>query len=149
MDLTDILLSLHILAVAVWFGGSVMNGIINMKVMAAQDLHAAAVLARSEVKLGLHVYMPASIITLLTGVGLVVEGSFDWGAPWISLGFLTVIAAAVLGPVKFMPLSERLATALEGKDVPAAEAAGKELRMWSMVTTGLLLVTIVAMVWKP
>ena len=68
----NVLLIVHIAAIAVWFGGSIMNGVINAKIAGTNDMSAKATLARSEVNLGTQVYMPVAILTLLTGIGLVV-----------------------------------------------------------------------------
>lgn len=149
MDLQAILLVIHIGAMAVWFGGSIMNGVLNMGVEASGSVEANAKLARVGTGLGTKFYMPASILTLLSGVGLVLNGDFSFGDPWISFGFLVVIVAAVLGPTKFMPLSERIAEGYESGDVAAAQAAGKQIAMWSAINTGLLFIAIVLMVWKP
>ncbi len=150
-QVTELLLVVHIVAIAIWFGGSVMNAIINMSVMKLGRQEANAGLARAETGLGMKVYMPASILTLLSGIGLVLvsDDLYGFGDPWISFGFLVVIVAAVLGPVKFQPLSEAIAEGYESGDVPAAEAAVKEIKVWSAVNSGLLLLAIIAMVVKP
>lgn len=147
----DLLLIVHIVAVALWLGGSVMNGVINAKVATAGSVEASAKLARAEVNLGMVFYMPVAIITLLSGVGLVLNsgGAFGFGDPWVSFGFLAVIVAAILGPTRFLPLSEAIATGYESGDVPAAEAAVKQITMWSTINTLLLVVAIVLMVVKP
>ena len=114
----NVLLIVHIAAIAVWFGGSIMNGVINAKIAGTNDMSAKATLARSEVNLGTQVYMPVAILTLLTGIGLVVVGDFQFESIWVSFGFLAIIVSAVLGPVKFKPLSEQIAA---GYDVELLE----------------------------
>ena len=145
----NVLLIVHIAAIAVWFGGSIMNGVINAKIAGTSDMSAKATLARSEVNLGTQVYMPVAILTLLTGIGLVVVGDFQFESIWVSFGFLAIIVSAVLGPVKFKPLSEQIAAGYEGGEVAAAEGASKQIAMWSTVNTLLLFVAIVLMVIKP
>ena len=145
----NVLLIVHIAAIAVWFGGSIMNGVINAKIAGTNDMSAKATLARSEVNLGTQVYMPVAVLTLLSGIGLVVVGDFQFESIWVSFGFLAIIVSAVLGPVKFKPLSERIAVGYEGGDVAAAEAATKQITMWSSINTALLFIAIVLMVIKP
>lgn len=144
-----VLLAVHVLAMALWLGGSIMNGVINMNVMKQGSTEGSATLARAEAKLGMTFYMPMSILTLLSGIGLVVNGDFDWGAPWISVGFLTVIVAAILGPVKFQPLTDRMIAEYEAGDAAAGAATGMEIGKWSSITTILLVVSVILMVWKP
>lgn len=145
----EILLIVHILSMALWFGGSVFNGMINMKVVSLGNNEGNATLAKAQKNTGMTFYMPMSILTLLSGVGLVLNGDFDWGSPWISFGFLTVIVAAVLGPVKFQPLTDKMIELHEAGDHEGATAAGMQIGNWSMLSTGLLLISIVLMVIKP
>lgn len=148
----DALLAIHILAVCLWFGGSIMNGVLNANVMKQNDAAAAAGLARAEAKLGVTFYMPMAVITLLSGLLLVfaVDGApWSLGDPWISLGFLTIIVAAVMGPVKFQPLTDKMIAAYEAGQPEEGKRLGMEIGKFSSITTGLLFLSIVAMVWKP
>ncbi len=148
----DVLLTIHILAMALWLGGSIMNGVLNMNVMKLDDAQASAGLAKAEAKLGMTFYMPMSILTLLSGIGLLVavDGTpYGFADPWVSFGFLTVIVAAVMGPVKFQPLTDRMIAEYEAGDSAAGKATGMEIGKWSSITTGLLLLTVILMVVKP
>lgn len=147
----DVLLSIHIIAVALWLGGSVMNGVVNAKLAATGDVAANARLARVETNLGQQFYMPASILTLLSGIGLVLvsDGAYSFGDLWVSIGFLSIIVAAVLGPVKFLPLSREIADAYEAGEVERAGAASQKIAMWSTVNTALIVIALVLMVYKP
>lgn len=147
----DVLLSIHIIAVALWLGGSVMNGVVNAKLAATGDIAANARLARVETNLGQQFYMPASILTLLSGIGLVLvsDGAYSFGDLWVSVGFLSIIVAAVLGPVKFLPLSREIADAYEAGEAERAGAASQQIAMWSTVNTVLIVVALVLMVYKP
>ncbi len=146
----EVLLSIHIIAVALWLGGSVMNGVINAKLAATGDVAANARLARVETTLGQQFYMPAAILTLLSGVGLVLlSDAWTFGEVWVSVGFLSIIVAAVLGPVKFLPLSREIAEAYEAGDGARAATASSQIAMWSTVNTLLIVVALVLMVYKP
>ncbi len=48
----DTLLILHIVAVSLWLGGSVMNGLLNARLASTGNLPAQAALARVEESLG-------------------------------------------------------------------------------------------------
>lgn len=144
-----VLLTVHIIAVALWLGGSVMNGFINAKVASQEDAHVNAGVARVETSLGLQFYMPMAILTLLTGIGLVLNSdAYSFGSVFVGFGFLSIIVAAVLGPTKFQPLSDRIAAAYEAGDVPAARAASREIAMWSTINTALILLALVLMVYR-
>ncbi len=148
----DLLLSIHVIAIALWFGGAVMIGLLNMGVMKAGRVDAQAVLARVESGLGLKWFMPMAVTTLVTGILLIVavDGSpYEFSDLFVSVGFLAIIVSAILGPTKFEPLGRKIADSIEAGDQAAAEAAAKEIRMWSISQEILLLVTIVLMVVKP
>lgn len=145
----NVLLIIHILAVSLWLGGSVMNGVLNMKVEATGNTAANAGLARAETTLGLQFYMPMAVLTLLSGIGLVLgNDAYSFGSLFVSFGFLAIIVAAALGPLKFQPLSDRIADAWEAGDVATAQAATKEIAMWSAVNTGLIVVALILMVLR-
>ncbi len=147
----DILLIVHIISIALWLGGSIMNGVINMNVMKQNSLDGSLALARAEAKLGLTFYMPMSILAFVTGIALVVtsDGVFSMGDPWVSFGMLTVIVAAVLGPVKLQPLTDKMIAQYEAGDLAAGTAAGMEIGKWSTITTALLVISTILMVVKP
>lgn len=145
------MLIIHILAVALWLGGSVMNGVINAKIAKSDDVGAKAALAKSEVSLGTQFYMPAAIVTLLSGIVLVLvsDGAYDFASIWVTVGVLSIIVAAVLGPVKFLPLSRQIADGYASGDTASAEAAVKQITMWSSLNTGLIALALILMVIKP
>lgn len=145
----DALLIVHIIAVSLWLGGSVMNGLLNAKLAAAGTVEANAYLARAETKLGMQFYMPMGVLTLLTGVGLVLDSdTYSFSDPFVSMGFLAIIVAAALGPLKFEPLSEKIASAYEAGDATAAQESTKQIAMWSAIDTLLIVVALAMMVLK-
>lgn len=146
----DTLLIIHIVAVSLWLGGSVMNGLLNVRLASTGNLSAQAVLARVEENLGTTFYAPVAILTLLTGIGLVLgDEAYSFGDVFVSAGFLAIIVAAVLGPTKFTPLGERMAEAFEAGDAEAGQAASREISRWSALDVGLILIALALMVIKP
>lgn len=146
----DALLIIHIIAVSLWLGGSVMNGLLNARLAATGNMPAQAALARIEAKLGTIFYAPAAILTLLTGVGLVLGNeTYSFGDVFVSAGFLAIIVAAVLGPTKFEPLGQRIAEAYEAGDAAAGQAASREIALWSALDVGLIVLALALMVIKP
>jgi uncharacterized membrane protein len=149
--MSNVLLIIHILAVCLWLGGSIMNGIMNAGVMKTGDANTLATTFRAQAKTGLTFYMPMSILTLLTGIGLVVtsDGLFSMGDPWVSFGFLTVIVAAVLGPVKLQPLTDKAIEQFEAGDLAGGKKSAMDIGKFSSITTGLLAIAVILMVAKP
>ena len=146
----DALLIVHLVAVSLWLGGSVMNGLLNARLASTGNLPAQAALARVEENLGTTFYAPVAILTLLSGVGLVLGNDvFSFGDVFVSVGFLAIIVAAVLGPTKFQPLGARMAEAYEAGDAEAGRVASREIAMWSALDVGLILLALALMVIKP
>lgn len=144
------LLIIHIVAVSLWLGGSVMNGLLNARLASTGDMRAQAALARVEANLGTIFYAPVAILTLLTGVGLVLgDDAYSFGDVFVSAGFLAIIVAAVLGPTRFQPLGEQIAEAYEAGDAETGQAAAGKIAMWSALNVVLILVALVLMVVKP
>ncbi len=146
----DLLLIIHIVSIALWLGGGIMTGLVNQLVAGQASIEASARLARAETRLGRIFYMPLGILTLLSGIGLVLASdAYSFADPFVGIGFLAILVAAVLGPVKFEPIGERIAAGYESGDTTAALVAVKEMRLWSTVDMGLILIAIVFMVVKP
>lgn len=146
----EVLLIIHLVAVSLWLGGSVMHGVITTRMASSGSLEARTHLARIGTMLGTTFYMPMAVLTLLSGIGLVLLGdAYSFGDLFVSVGFLAIIVAAVLGPVKFKPLSERVVEAYAAGDEAGGDAASRQIMTWSTVNTTLILVALVLMVLKP
>lgn len=146
MDLTDILLIVHIAAAGTWFGANVMQAVAP-PMMAKQGVEAVAAWYRVGANLSKSLYMPAAILLVVTGVWMVLRiDAFGFGTRFVTIGFGMVVLGAILGIVVFTPGGEAAAQAVESGDQGRIKATTAKLTTWGTVDTLLILFTIGVMV---
>jgi uncharacterized membrane protein len=141
----DAVLVIHVLAAATWFGANVTQVVVTPR-MERVGGAAAAEWMRSTVLMGTRLYTPAAILSLITGIVLVLDRDYSFGSLFVTLGFITVIVGAVVGIRVFGPVGEERAAAYDSGDQSGIERTGNKLRMFGLLDTVLLVVTITAMV---
>lgn len=143
-----VLLFIHILAAAAWFGTNVVQAVLNRRMADEPDAVAAKWL-RATVLFGTRIYTPAAVLLLITGVWMVIiNPAYGFGAGFVTIGFAMVIVGAVLGARVFGPVGEQAAELREQGETDAAQPLYQRLQAFGLVDTTLLTVTIAAMVWR-
>ena len=143
----ETLLTLHILAAGTWLGANVLQFIVTPQAQKAGGTIAAS-WHRTAVGLGKTLYMPAAIIALVTGFGLLNAGTndFSMGDPFVSIGFLVIIVGTVMGMAFLAPQGRKAADARENGDDAAAADAEKKILAAAILDTVLIVVAFAAMV---
>jgi len=139
---------IHILAVIVWLGASVAFTVMSARLARRQDLAGAALLGEQGEALGKILFMPASIVTLLAGIGMVLASDLSFGDLWITIGFAGIIVS-VLGAVPITKLTERIKAAAGEGDVATVGTLQGRLQRVGLIDQAVLLVVVWAMVYKP
>jgi uncharacterized membrane protein len=93
----ELWLFLHISAVAVWLGGAVVAQVLGGLAKSSGDPARSAAFGRDMARVGPWVFMPASLVVLVTGVLLVQDGNWDWGEWFVILGLLGWAVVAFTG----------------------------------------------------
>lgn len=112
MDLASLLKFLHISAALIWVGGGfvmVIGGIARARSAAPEDQMAHI---RTVAFLGTRLFMPASIITLASGVALLFAAGWGW-QPFTVLGLAGIIFTAAFGALVLGPSCEKAAQTAE------------------------------------
>lgn len=146
----DTLLTIHILAAASWFGANMVQLLVTPRVGGREPAVAAA-WHRATVGFARFLYMPASIVVLITGVLLVTavdDSPYEMSDAFVSVGFLAVVIGAVLGMGFFAPQGRRAADAYDSGDGATAADLERRIGLVGLVDTVVIAVTVVAMVSK-
>lgn len=146
----ELFLWLHITMAVVWVGGGIMLQALALRVIAASDPVRMAAFSRDVEFIGLRLFTPASLLLLLTGVGLVLNGNWDWGEPFVSIGLLVWLLSFLTGILYLGPEGGRIARAIEagGPASPEAQRRIGNILRYSRVELVLLLAVIFMMVVK-
>ncbi|MBK5267155.1 MAG: hypothetical protein JJE47_06945 [Acidimicrobiia bacterium] len=139
-----LLLWIHILAAAVWIGAA--TAVVYLAPSMAQNAITGQVFATEWVAMGRKLFTPAAIVSLATGIGLVVDGTTSFSAGFVSIGFLMVIVGAAVGIRVNAPAGRQIAAAHESGAETAALYA--RVRMIGLVELALLAFTVYAMATK-
>jgi uncharacterized membrane protein len=119
MDIYLIVKFVHVVSAVVWLGGGfALLLLASVQVEKAEPARIMAVIAQVAY-LGPRLFLPASILTLLSGLSAVYLGGFGWHA-WIVFGFGGIAVTTLLGALKLGPMSDRVVALAKHKGPHAA-----------------------------
>ncbi len=146
----ELFLWVHVTMAVIWVGGAAMIQAFAFRIMRAQDPVRLAAFSRDAGIIGMRMFAPASLLLLLTGVGLVLNGNWDWGEPFVSVGLLIWLLSFVTGMFYLGPEGGRVATAIEsaGPESPEAQRRIANILRYSRIELVLLLGLVFMMVVK-
>jgi uncharacterized membrane protein len=146
----ELWLFLHIGGAILWIGGAITVQIFGVLTQRAQDPARSAAYGRDVYWIVTRVFMPTSVIVLLTGLALKGDGNWSWSEPFIWLGLLlwAVVAGLAFGYVT--PSLSRVGRqmAVEGP-APALLARANRLIVFARVLVLVLVIIVFLMVVKP
>jgi uncharacterized membrane protein len=147
----NILKFIHVTSIAVWFGGLVMLLLLNRVFIGAGDQGTAQAIGRQGGKFGTRLFLPALVVTLITGIGMVQLHDLGFGTPWVVWGIIGLVASMILGGVLTGATARKLAERVAAGTVDGATIAATQRRilMFTVINMFLLLSVIWAMVAKP
>ena len=149
--LYTILKFIHVLAMAVWLGGLVAMLTLNRILTATGDSALIRGFSRVGAALSMRLYMPAMLITLVTGIGMVQVAEIGFGTKWIVWGIVGLIGSFILGGVLTGGTARKLGQKLAKGEIDAAGAAAVQRRILTYAILNVLLLSSIvwAMVAKP
>ena len=152
MSLYDALLALHVLMAVTWVGSNIANNILGARrLRTASDADKVA-LARELEWYGNHVLVPATLLLLLSGFGIVAEGDLSLGEPWIVIALAGWCISFVLGAGFAGPQLKRFFTEVEaaGNTLTAGSTARMQrILLVARIEVAMLVLIVIDMVVKP
>jgi uncharacterized membrane protein len=134
-------LFLHVIAAIAWVGGAGAIQVFGVLTKRAADPAKTAFFIANVAWTVLWVFLPASVLVFVAGVGLTETGSWDWGEPFIVLGIL-LWAAVSLVAFGFLARAMQRAGAQLAAEGPSP-ALGLRLRNLVWLSRALLVVLVV------
>jgi uncharacterized membrane protein len=141
---------LHVAGVAVWFGGLAALITLNRRVSRSTDAVIVAAVANEAQFVGTRVIGPASGITLLAGVGMLLVS--DLGFPvWVLWGVIVFFLFGTIGSTVIRATSADLQRLIASGNAQAGELTPllRRMALLSTINLSLLVTAVWAMVFKP
>lgn len=147
----NLLKFIHVVSIAIWFGGMVSMMILNRLLVGAGDAAAAQAIGRQGRGLSFRLFIPAVVVTLITGVGMVQVNDIGFGTLWIVWGMVGLFVSLYIGAVLTGGTARKLAEQAARGEIDGAGIARVQRRimMFGIINMLLLLTVIWAMVAKP
>jgi uncharacterized membrane protein len=149
VDIYRLLKFVHIASVTLWLGGAFTLCFVVLRVARADDRALLSSLLRQAGLYGRVVVLPASILTLLSGIGMLVRLGISPEFLWVRWGFVGVLGHFLLGSTLIRRSTARLEALAANGPVVALVAARRRYGLWSGLYLLLLLSVVGAMALKP
>ena len=150
MSYYEVLLFVHLLGVAIWFGTGFALLVLGNRFDRSDDKAALRSLFAQSEWLATRVFIPVSLVVVVAGILLVIEGPWSFDQLWVLLGLAGFATTFLTGLLKIKPESERIAADLdrEGMTPDVANAIGRLFTLMRIDYTVIGLV-IADMTLKP
>ena len=147
MSWYEFLLFVHITAAVIWLGGAFTFQMYGAVVRRGGDPEEIARFAGRAGVLGERMFVPASLLVVLAGVGLMIEGSWAWGELWVIFALITFAASFVTGLFVISPMAKKIPVV--GPTTPAGQALIQRLFTILRIDLVYMYAIVFAMVVKP
>lgn len=142
MTYYEVLLFVHVLGVAVWFGVGIALMALGNRLRSAGDNAALRSLFDQSQWLTTRIFIPVSLIVLVAGILLVIEGPWSFGDLWVVLGLAGFAITFLTGILVLKPQSEAIAADLNRSGM--TDAAARDIA--SMFTRMRIDYTVIGLV---
>jgi uncharacterized membrane protein len=86
----------HVVGVIVWLGGATVAQVFGLLAQRAGDPLRSAAFGRDMAFIGPKIFLPASVVVLVSGVLLTEDGNWPWSEPFILLGIVGWTAVSLI-----------------------------------------------------
>lgn len=122
MTYYEVLLFVHLLGVAIWFGTGFALLVLGNRFDRGGDNAGLRSLFGQSEWLATRVFIPVSLLVVVAGILLVIEGPWSFDQLWVLLGLAGFVATFLTGLLLIKPESERIAAQL-ARDGMTTEAS--------------------------
>ncbi len=147
MSWYEFLLFVHIAAAMIWLGGAFTFQMYGAVVRRGGDPAELARFAGRAGVLGERMFVPASLVVVLAGVGLIIDGNWDWDQLWVIFALVTFAASFATGLFVITPMAKGIPVV--GPTTPAGQALIQRLFTVLRIDLVFMYAIVFAMVVKP
>ena len=148
MDFATTLKFAHVLAAVLWVGGGFTTILASILMSGRSPAEAQLAIVRATTLLAPRLFIPASVLTLATGVTLLFIAGWGW-QPFTVLGLAGVIFTATFGALVLGPSCERALKLADTHGADAAIPAIRRVQRLAMMDYAVQFAIVLLMVVKP
>ena len=151
MDWRELLLFLHILAMATWFGSGLAIMVLATRALSAGGTAFGTFALNAGWWAG-RAHPAAGVILLLTGFGMLAEADIDFGQTWVILGLIGLLVGFAVGGALIGRTAGQLEKSLQGSGGSLTEEQrpiAERVVLYSRLELVVLVLVIADMVAKP
>lgn len=147
----ELLLTIHVLAAIVWVGGGTVMHILGRRVLKRGDGQEIHDFSKELNTVAPRLFIPMSLLLLLSGIGLVHESGFQFSQLWIVLGLSGYAISFIVGVAYYGPQDKKLQSLVAEKGPLDPGVAGnvRAALMVNQVELLILFLVVVDMTTKP
>ena len=142
------LLYVHILCAAIWLGGAAICITFLLSTKNLSPTQAKPII-QNVANLGKFVFGPASILVLISGIGLISVAGWSFSDLWITLAFTGIIASIILGTVFHSRAGRKSLAAAESDNSQATNTAINSWLIIAYLDLAIIAGVLALMVFKP
>jgi uncharacterized membrane protein len=143
----EFLLFVHVSGAIVWIGGAFVFQVYGMVELRSGDTAAIARFAGNAGRIGERLFVPTSLVVVLAGIWLMIDGDWPWGRLWVVFALVAFAGSFLLGAGVLGPTAKRIEV------VGPETAEGQRLirRVFALLRVDLLFLfaIVFAMTTKP
>jgi uncharacterized membrane protein len=141
----------HVTAAIVWLGAGVLIQVLAARAQSTRDDDYLRRLFRDAGGLAKVLFIPSSLVVVVFGILMVVDGPWDFEPLWIVLGLCGYAATFVTGAFILGPRAEKTAERFEREGVMSQSIATEMRRvlLYARIDTVVLFLVVADMVIKP
>jgi len=140
--INEVLLTLHILASAVWIGAAVALQVIAARVRPSTPDAVVNEFAVDAEAIGKAIFGPAAVVLLVTGAALVQRQHLGWTDAWVLLGIGALVVAGAIGGAFLIPEGRRIAELARDPGHDPAELRDRTRRRFLVARVDLLILVL-------
>ncbi len=143
----EFLLFVHLTGAIIWIGGGFLFQVYGMVELRSGDAAAIARFAGNAGRIGERLFTPTSVIVVLAGIGLMINGDWPWGRLWVVFSLVAFTGSFLLGAGVLGPTAKRIEAV--GPQTPEGQRLIRRIFALIRVDLLFLFAIVFAMVVKP
>jgi uncharacterized membrane protein len=149
MSYYEVLLFLHIAAAVVWLGAGFFLQMLIVRAEGSGDDGLKQGIASNSGWMAQRIFIPASLVVLVVGILLTIEGPWSFGDLWVVLGLAGYALSFLIGILFLEPQGKRIHAAMVAAEHERAAFLIRRINAVSRIELTVLYLVVAAMALKP